>query len=445
MADVSYAQNSYFERELTALSSTSQPNRGDTSRYAVLPEAAEGMDLDGADDWDDNEQSGRGEVPFGATAPCECKRDEVPATFTMALPEGVSAGERLICSAPDGQKLRLTIPPGVLAGSSMNLSRDATSGKWMCVIDALDESHEQPTYQAFHSSSTSAPIAFAVPPLHRSTEHLLRISLQAAGFARPLQVHLSALHTPAGSYGPSPCGSYVPSPGGSMPASPAGSYVPAPWPHHSAPPIVAASARAATGRSTLGLAPARAAPRVVTSGWGSNASSRQTSPASTPRAHIRMGPSQSYTPPPVMPPPVIAKSGLSSSCIVAMPGASQPQRSFSRNNTTPMQPRYPAAAPAAVAVHQQQRRASWTQGQFQASRLSLPTKTPQELQHNTKSWFPVARQQQQQQQQQRRQEQQKQQQLLLHHQQFRPRAPANRLSVKPVTQRRQRRSVCCAI
>jgi len=65
-----------------------------------------------------------------------------------------------------------------------------------------------------------------------------------------------------------------------------------------------------------------------------------------------------------------------------------------------MQPRYPAAAPAAVAVHQQQRRASWTQGQFQASRLSLPTKTPQELQHNTKSWFPVARQQQQQQQQQ---------------------------------------------
>jgi len=333
MADVCYAQNSYFDNDLPTPSSASREN---TFRYSVLPEAAEGMDLDGVDDWDnmeqllDNmEQTGLGEVPFGATAPCECKRDEVPATFTMALPEGVSAGERLICSAPDGQKLRLTIPSGVPAGSAMNLSRDTTSGKWTCVIDEPDEPHKRSTYHDFHTSSACSPIASAVPPLHKSMEQLLRTSLQAAGVARPRQVHLSALHTPASSYGPSPCGSYVPSPNGSVSASPGGSYVPPPWPHHAAPTTAAATIRAAPYATasaprcgTLGLAPARAAPRVVTGGWGSNASSRHSSPASTPRARVVMPSSQSYTPPPVTPTPVMAPRGHSSSCTVAMPGVS---------------------------------------------------------------------------------------------------------------------------
>jgi len=448
MADVHYGQNSYFENDLTARSCVSQ---SDTFRYAVLPEAAEGMDLDGADDWDGNEQRGYGERGHS----------EVPETFTMALPEGVSPGERLLCSAPDGKKLRLTIPPGVPAGSVMNLSRDTTSGNWTCVIDAPDDPHERPTYQAFHSSSAFAPIASAVPPLHRSTEQLLRTSLQAAGLARPpmqapMQVHLSALHTPASSYGPSPCGSCAPSPRGSVSVS----AVP-PWPLHAAPPNAGASIRAAshaavsvTGRGTLGLAPARAAPRVVTGGWASNASSRHSSPASTPRAHIVMPPSQSYTPPPVTRTPVAPARGYSSS--LPMPGASQPQQPFSRSNSAiSMQSQCPAAAPAAVSLHRQQPRASCMQGPSQAPRPMQPTKIPQEPQQKTNLWFsvaqwsPPAKQQQQQlqqlQQPRHHQQGQQKQQPSMQHQQPHSRAPTNRLSVKPVTQRRQRRSVCCAI
>ena len=56
-----------------------------------------------------------------------------PLVITMTVPPGAVPGTKLLCSAPGGQKLRLTVPRGMPAGSVMTLAHDPVTKAWECV------------------------------------------------------------------------------------------------------------------------------------------------------------------------------------------------------------------------------------------------------------------------------------------------------------------------
>lgn len=59
--------------------------------------------------------------------------------MTVVVPEGAQPGMKLCCMAPDGQKLRLTVPEGVPPGSIMSLTQDPATKQWKCMAEPPDD------------------------------------------------------------------------------------------------------------------------------------------------------------------------------------------------------------------------------------------------------------------------------------------------------------------
>jgi len=228
----------------------------------------------------------------------------------------------LSCTAPDGQRLRLTLPCGVTPGSALNLAKDSTTQRWSCTADAasgdVKEIHtvvaaelDAAEPQQLQQEDLPLPRDAAEFDLRELAARALAMRAAAPDIIRnPMPVHLSTLPSPACSVGPSPCGSYVPppvchhsaapSPCGSSGPSPAGSYVPPVRhvPSGSAlagrPQVGLATGRTATGGSsaTLGFLPRGAQTRQQHQ-VEHNSSSRQSSLAPTPRTQVEQHPSTS--------------------------------------------------------------------------------------------------------------------------------------------------------
>lgn len=65
-------------------------------------------------------------------------------TTTIAVPDGAAPGFKMMCTAPDGAEVQLTLPMGISPGSTIQLKKDQTTGLWTMAEPATTTTNQVP-------------------------------------------------------------------------------------------------------------------------------------------------------------------------------------------------------------------------------------------------------------------------------------------------------------